>query len=154
MLFRSWRQAEWTVAARGEAQTDRITSTSLTFGRYRSRVLTKASATAEREWAAEAGRGTLRFGISRDDSDRDGGRWLPMAELAREFTGGVLRAVRLGYAATSQLPGYTALNASPSSGLFRGNAALGRSISRNLEFGANLNLAGWSLEAVAVVGDL
>ena len=42
-----WRQAEWTVAARAEAQTDRISSTSLTFGRYRARVLTKASATAD-----------------------------------------------------------------------------------------------------------
>lgn len=144
-----WRRADWTVSARGEAQADRITSTSLTFGRYRSRVLTKAAAAAAREWTSEVGRGMLRLGVAHDDSNRDGGRWLPVAEAGRDFTTGVIRSLRLGYAETSQLPSYTALNASPSAGLFRGNAGLGRSVSRNLELAAVANAAGWSIEAVA-----
>ncbi|MFM8336645.1 MAG: TonB-dependent receptor, partial [Opitutaceae bacterium] len=53
------------------------------------------------------------------------------------------------YAETSQLPSYTALNASPASGLFRGNAGLGRSASSNLEVAGTLAMAGWRVEAVA-----
>ncbi len=144
-----WRRAEWTVFLRGEAQADRIASTSLTFGRYRSRVLTKAAAAARREWAAESGRGWLRLGAAHDDSNRDDGAWLPVAEAGRDFSAGLLRGARFGYAETSQLPSYTALNASTASGLFRGNAGLGRSLSRNLETAVTLLIAGWSVEAVA-----
>ena len=144
-----WRRAEWTFFLRGEAQADRIASTSLTFGRYRSRVLTKAAAAARREWAAESGRGWLRLGAAHDDSNRDDGAWLPVAEAGRDFSAGLLRGARFGYAETSQLPSYTALNASTASGLFRGNAGLGRSLSRNLETAVTLLIAGWSVEAVA-----
>lgn len=144
-----WRRADWTLLARGEVQADRIDSTSLTFGRYRSRVLTKAVAAARREWAVDGGRGWLRFGLAHDDSNRDGGAWLPVAELGRSFSAGLLRGTRVGYAETSQLPSYTALNASPASGLFRGNPGLGRSVSRNLEAAATLAVAGWAVEAVA-----
>ena len=144
-----WRRADWTFLARAEAQADRIDSTSLTFGRYRSRVLSKAAAAARREWAAEGGSGWLRLGVARDDSNRDDGAWLPVAELGRGFAGGVLRGMRVGYAGTSQLPSYTALNANAASGLFRGNPRLGRSLSRNLEAAATLAAAGWAVEAVA-----
>lgn len=144
-----WRRADWTFLTRAEAQVDRIESTSLTFGRYRSRVLTKAAAAARREWAADDGRGWLRLGVARDDSNREDGAWLPVAEMGRNFSSGLLRMARVGYAETSQLPSYTALNASPTSGLFRGNASLGRSVSRNLEAAATVVAAGWSIDAVA-----
>ena len=144
-----WRRADWSFLARAEAQTDRINSTSLTFGRYRSRVLTKAAVAARREWAADDGRGWLRLGVAHDDSNRDGGAWLPVGEMGRDFSAGLLRGGRVSYAETSQLPSYTALNASPASGLFRGNAGLGRSVSRNLEIAATLVMAGWRVEAVA-----
>jgi len=144
-----WRRADWTFLTRGEVQTDRIASTSLTFGRNRSRVLTKAAAAARREWAVDGGRGWLRLGSAHDDSNRDDGVWLPLAEAGRTFYSGLLRGARVGYAETSQLPSYTALNASPASGLFRGNAGLGRSASRNLEAAATVAAVGWSIEAVA-----
>ena len=144
-----WRRADWSFLARAEAQTDRIKSTSLTFGRYRSRVLTKAAVAARREWVADDGRGWLRLGVGHDDSNRDGGAWLPVAEMGRDFSAGLLRGGRVSYAETSQLPSYTALNASPASGLFRGNAGLGRSASSNLEVAATLAMAGWRVEAVA-----
>jgi vitamin B12 transporter len=54
-----------------------------------------------------------------------------------------LRRWHVGYAQTTQVPGYTALNAAPAAGLFRGNPALGRSTSRNLEAGARVAFAGW-----------
>ncbi|MFM8335251.1 MAG: TonB-dependent receptor, partial [Opitutaceae bacterium] len=144
-----WRRADWTFVAHGEAQADRIASTSLTFGRYRSRMLTKAAAAARREWAADGGRGWLRLGLAHDDSNRDDGVWLPVAELGRSFSSGLLRGTRVGYAETSQLPSYTSLNANPAAGLFRGNANLGRSVSRNLEAAATLAVTGWAVEAVA-----
>lgn len=144
-----WRRADWSFLARAEAQTDRIKSTSLTFGRYRSRVLTKAAVAARREWVADDGRGWLRLGVAHDDSNRDGGAWLPVAEMGRDFSAGLLRGGRVSYAETSQLPSYTALNASPASGLFRGNAGLGRSASSNLEVAGTLAMAGWRVEAVA-----
>jgi outer membrane receptor protein involved in Fe transport len=47
------------------------------------------------------------------------------------------------------VPTYTALNSSPTSGLFRGNPDLGREYSRNLEVGLSADVAGWLVEATA-----
>lgn len=68
----------------------------------------------------------LRAGATVDYSDRDGSELLPMAGLSL-FSPSAYGQTEFGleYAATSQLPGYTALNSNPS-GLFGGNPLLGR----------------------------
>ncbi len=133
---------------RGEVLSDRLQSTSLTFGRFNSRTLAKFALVPEKSWTlAEHGRVTLKTGATFDHSNRDGGATSPIAELAREWTAGDLRRVYLSYAQTTQLPSYTALNSNAAAGLFRGNAKLGRETSRNLELGARGVLAGWTTTA-------
>lgn len=140
---------EWTVVYRGEIISDRLTSTSLRSGRYNSRELYKAAVAAERAWPAAAG-GTwaAQFGATWDDSNREGGRFSPLARLSRRFAGGgAIQSLDLEYSEATQLPTYTALNSSATSGLFRGNPNLDRSISRNFEVGTRVLSAEWQIDA-------
>ena len=89
----------------------------------------------------------IRAGASFDDTNRDHGAVSPVFEIAREFATGGLRRLHASYTATSQVPTYTALNANPAAGLFRGNPNLGRQESRNFEVGVRGQLAEWSLLA-------
>lgn len=75
---------------------------------------------------------TVRAGATVDYADRDSNKVLPLIgmTLGRPVGGG-LTELSLEYAATSQLPGYTALNSNPS-GLFGGNPDLGRERARQL----------------------
>jgi hypothetical protein len=68
----------------------------------------------------------LRGGLTVDHSNRDDTEVLPLAGLTlhRPSAGGHTE-FGIEYAATSQLPGYTALNSNPA-GLFGGNPLLGR----------------------------
>jgi hypothetical protein len=50
-------------------------------------------------------------------------------------------------AESTAVPSYTALNSNPAAGLFRGNATLGREISRNWEGGVLLRRASWRVRA-------
>lgn len=132
---------------RAEILADELESTSLTFGRYRTRTLTKLTVAPEKTWSETDGAVTrLRAGVSYDDTNRDGGSVSPVVELAREFPSGALRRVHLSYTRATQMPTYTALNSSATGGLFRGNAALGRSAAHNVEFGAAGALAGWTAQ--------
>ncbi|MCC6416587.1 MAG: TonB-dependent receptor, partial [Opitutaceae bacterium] len=80
--------------------------------------------------------------------NRDPGQLSPVARLSRRFHGaGALQALDLAYSEATQLPTYTALNSSPTGGLFRGNATLGRTISRNLELRARGAAAAWQIDA-------
>lgn len=139
----------WTAIYRAEVISDRLESTSLRSGRYNSRELYKASLAAERDWpAATGGAWTAQLGATWDDSNREGGRVSPLGKLGRRFAGeGALRSVALEYSESTQLPTYTALNSSATSGLFRGNPNLGRTISRNLELGASILTGAWQIEA-------
>jgi hypothetical protein len=138
----------WT--ARAEARRENLRSTSLIFGRFNDRLLTRFSLVPERTWAKEAGgRNRLAAGVVRDDSDREAGAWLPVVQWTRDFGQGTWRRIHLSYAGSSQLPSFTALNSSATAGLFRGNPNLGRSISRNLEAGAEADVQGWNLAAAA-----
>lgn len=140
----------WNV--RAELLEDNITSTSLTAGRYRSRRLTKLALVPEKAWVlAEGGRWVAKAGASYDDSNRDDGSFSPTVSLAREFAGEKIRRVYLSFARTTQLPSYTALNSSATSGLFRGNSSLGRESSRNFELGVSGQWVGWSAQAAVFV---
>ncbi len=128
-----------------EAQRDRLESTALTFGRFNERSIEKVTLLPELSAPTSAGRVTARAGAAFDHSDRDGSAWSPIAEL--EWRGVEGRMIRGEYSEATQLPSYTALNSSATSGLFRGNPNLSRSRARNLELGAALAASGWSIEA-------
>lgn len=136
------------VAIRGEVLADELKSSSLVFGRYRTRTLTKLAIVPEKTWTSSAGERTiLKAGVAHEDSNRDGGAFAPVLELARELPSAALRRVALSYTKTTQLPTYTALNSSAAAGLFRGNPDLGRARSHTLELGASGALAGWTGQA-------
>jgi vitamin B12 transporter len=135
---------------RAEVQSDDLKSTSLTFGRYRSRTLTKVAFIPERAWPqGKDARMVAKAGVTYDDSNRTGAAWSPVIEIARERPSAPLRRMYLSYAKTTQLPNYTALNSSAAAGLFRGNANLGRETTHNFEVGANGVFAGWEGRAAA-----
>lgn len=137
---------DFAIGARAEILRDEIRSTSLTFGRYRDRTLTKFAVVPEKTWTETTGvRTTLKAGVSHDDTNRDGGTFSPVLEVARDFPNGGVRRIFFNYAKTSQVPNYTTLNSNPAAGLFRGNPNLGRSKSHNLELGLNGTFAGWSV---------
>lgn len=131
----------------GEFLRDELRSSSLVFGRFNSRTLSKLALLPEKAWTDRSG-DTLRFsaGLVHEDSNRDSGRVSPVIAFGREFAAGEWRSVQLSYAESSQVASYTALNSSATSGLFRGNPALGRSLSKNLELGGRLAAAGWEIE--------
>lgn len=131
--------------------TDRIESTALTFGRFRERRLAKAAVVPE--WTVRAAPGDdlrVRAGASWDESDRDGSVVSPLAGV--EWTRGAW-TVYAEWAESAQLPTYTALNSSPSAGLFRGNPDLGWTKSRNLEAGLRGAARGWRIEAAVFERD-
>ncbi len=134
----------WGVAYRAEATGDNLQSTSLIYGHYHTRTLAKLSLVPQFAWTGgNDARWLARAGVTYDDSNRTGGSTSPVVALSRNSATGLLRQIDLSYAQSTQLPDYTALNSSPTSGLFRGNANLGREIARNIELGATVMVAGW-----------
>ena len=129
---------------------DALQSTTLNFGRYHTRTYTKLALAPEKTWAlGERQRLTLKTGATFDDTNRDAAAVSPLAEVVHEqtLTDGTVRRLALSYAQTTQVATYTALNASATSGLFRGNALLGRETSHQLELSIAQLLAGWKLRA-------
>jgi outer membrane receptor protein involved in Fe transport len=124
---------------------DSLESTSLVFGPYNNRTIFKLALEPEKTFKLSDGALTLRGGLAYDDSDRAKSAVSPLARVQWAAAQGPL--YYLEYSEATQLPTYTALKSSPTSGLFRGNQNLGRETSRNLEFGVNTKLAGWKLEA-------
>lgn len=128
----------------GEVLADDLHSTSLTAGRFHSRTLAKLALVPEMSWVlADGARLVAKAGATYDQSNHDGAAVSPVLELAREQPAAAIQRIYLGFATTTQLPSYTALNSSAAAGLFRGNADLGRETSRNLELGASGAVAGW-----------
>lgn len=86
----------------------------------------------------------LRVGASTDWSSRDSSAVSPVlgATIRRNTTDGS-RYLDIEYAATSQLPGYTALKSGPS-GLFGGNVSLGREKARQFSLSLAREAADWS----------
>ncbi len=133
----------------GELWVDEIESTSLLFGRYQTRTLAKVSIAAEKSWMKDSGgRISAKVGVAFDDSNRFRTAVSPVIELAREWSAAELSRLWLSFSRATQVPSYTALNANPSAGLFRGNASLGRERTANLELGIAGGHAGWTSDAV------
>jgi vitamin B12 transporter len=130
-----------------EDTTDSLRSTSLIYGPYHSRTLEKASLVPEEQWEASGGLIILKAGGSYDDSNRASAVFSPIAELSRTWISGALQRIYASYSQTTQMPDYTALDSSPTSGLFLGNPNLGRETSRDTEAGLGGILAGWSGKA-------
>jgi outer membrane cobalamin receptor len=128
------------LAWRAEWLTDRLESTSLNFGPYRSRSIAKLAVAPEKTF----GHATIRGGVTYDYSDRDGSAVSPLAEWTLQDGA---RRWRLSYARGTQLPTYTALKSNPSGGLFRGNQTLGRESSGQIDASLAQRAGGWSLEA-------
>ncbi len=132
---------------RAEGLADELRSTSLLFGRFHTRSLTKLSLVPERSWRlADGANVVLKAGATYDGSNRDSSAVSPAIELARERPGTPER-IYASYSEATQVPTYTALNSSTSSGLFRGNPNLGREKSHNFEIGASNVVAGWVAQA-------
>lgn len=136
---------------RAEVTADKLKSTSLTFGPPGSRTLYKVGVIPERTWGAPDGAYGLKLGATLEGSNRGGSAGSPVFELSRDWNAGSLRRLYLSYAKTTQLPSYTALKSNAAAGLFRGNPALDRATSQNLEVGADWNLADWRGRAAVFV---
>jgi vitamin B12 transporter len=130
-----------------EETTDSLRSTSLIYGPYHSRTLQKASLVPEQQWVADGGLIVLKAGGSYDNSNRSSAVFSPVAELSRTWNSGALQRIYASYSVTTQMPSYTALDSSPTAGLFLGNPNLGRETSRDSEVGASGNLWGWTGKA-------
>ena len=140
---------DFSVNFRGELLADEIESTSLVFGPYRTRTLAKAAFSTEKTWVTDrSGHLSTKVGATFDDSNRSGAVGSPVIELAREWTSSAVSRLWLSFSGASQLPSYTALKSNPQSGLFRGNASLGRERTRNFELGVAGVGSGWTSSAV------
>jgi hypothetical protein len=120
------------------AMADDLKSTALVYGRFHTRSYAKLGLVPETTWTlAGRRRLILKAGATYDDTNRDGSAVSPLAEIALDETppGGGSQRLHLSYAESTQVPTYTALDSSPTSGLFRGNPNLGRAVSRNFELG-------------------
>jgi len=133
------------IAFRAQLMTDQLESTALTFGHFNTRRYLKLSAVPEWRWLTTTGQLQFRAGGSYDDTNRNAAALAPIAAI--EFVQAQGDRFYVNYAESSQVPTYTALNSNPVAGLFRGNANLGREISRNLETGFDFRVLGWSLES-------
>ena len=130
----------------GQVMADDLKSTSLIYGRFHTRTYVKLGVVPEKTWTlADRRRMTLRAGANYDDTNRDSAAVSPLVELAlaNPDAGGGSRRFYLSYAETTQVPTYTALNSSPTAGLFLGNPNLGRSTSQNFELGADATRGRW-----------
>jgi hypothetical protein len=121
---------------------DHIESTSLVYGPFHSRTYAKFGVDPEKIWSLDGGRRlTVKAGATLDDTNREGSAISPVAGIALSETGpdGASSRLYLDYADSSQVPTYTALDSSPTGGLFRGNPDLGRTYSHNLEAGRDFS---------------
>jgi outer membrane receptor protein involved in Fe transport len=130
-----------------EETTDALQSTSLIFGPYHSRTLQKVTLVPEEDWAAQGGLVVLKAGVSYDESNRESGTLSPVAELSRTWNSAGLQRVYASFSTTTEMPSYTALDSSPTAGLFLGNPNLGRETSRDTEIGLSGSLYGWTGQA-------
>jgi hypothetical protein len=142
----------WALDCRAEVFTDDLKSTSLIFGRFHTRTYAKAGVMPEKTWTlGDRRRLTLKAGATFDDTNREGTAVSPLAEIALASlrAGGGSSRTYFSFAGSTQVPTYTALNSSPTAGLFRGNPNLGRTTSHNLEIGGNETRGVWQMHVAA-----
>ncbi|MCP5090125.1 MAG: TonB-dependent receptor, partial [Gammaproteobacteria bacterium] len=134
----SWRYG-------GQVTTDELVrSTDLTSGRFNDRTYVALTVVPSMEFDLDSGRSlSLRAGATVDYSTRDSNAVLPLFGLGYAIPASSgLTEFAVEYAATSQLPGYTALNSNPS-GLFGGNADLGRERAKQLSVSVSRIAGNW-----------
>ncbi len=138
----SWRYG-------GQVTADELVrSTDLTNGFFTDR--TYATATVVPSIETDLGNDSMlvwRAGMTVDYSDRDSNAVLPLLSvtLSRGGAGGSTD-YSIEYAATSQVPGYTALNSNPT-GLFGGNPFLGREKAKQLSISVERDTGDWQYRA-------
>ena len=120
-----------------------VRSTDLTNGEFDTRRYVTLTVVPSVDFALTAGTMTVRAGATVDYSNRDSNAVLPLVgvTLARPGAGGET-TFGFEYAATSQLPGYTALKSNPS-GLFGGNPDLGRERAKQLSLSVSRETGDW-----------
>lgn len=137
----------WTYAATVAA--DRLVrSTDLTHGRFNSRSYLSVSLAPAWTWALASGAELLlRAGLRADLSNRDENELMPMGSITwtRTLSSGA-QSLSLDLSRTSQLPGYTALNSSPT-GLFGGNPDLGREFANSMTISYDQTHESWHARA-------
>lgn len=134
----SWRYG-------GQVTTDELVrSTDLTNGRFNDRAYVTLTVVPSIDFGLDSGRSlSLRAGMTVDYSTRDSNAVLPLIGLSYAIPAAIgLTEFVVEYAATSQLPGYTALNSNPS-GLFGGNADLGRERAKQLSASLSHTAGSW-----------
>jgi hypothetical protein len=120
-----------------------VRSTDLTNGDFDSRRYATLTVVPSVDFTRGTGTLTLRTGVTVDYSNRDSNAVLPLIgmTLVRQGSGGDT-AFGIEYAATSQLPGYTALKSNPG-GLFGGNPDLGRERAKQLSLTLSRDAGDW-----------
>jgi len=144
-----WRSGRVDWRFGGQLAADRLLrSTDLTGGDFNSRRYAKVTLVPSIDLTRSAKRVIrLRAGASLDSSNRDGSTVSPLLGLSlRTTSGGGSNRIAIEYAATSQLPGYTALKSRPA-GLFGGNPDLGREKARQLSVSAGRDARSWNMLA-------
>lgn len=121
-----------------------VRSTDLTNGRFNDRTYATFTVVPSIDFDLEGNSTlTLRAGATVDYSSRDSNAVLPLLGLTYgRATGNGQTDFTIEYAATSQLPGYTALNSNPT-GLFGGNPDLGRERAKQLAVSISRDAREW-----------
>lgn len=135
---------------KAEVVADEIESTALTFGPFQSRTNWKVAMLPGVHFDIDSVRTFwVRGGAGYASSNREGGRASPLSEVQLvERENAEHQMCYYGeISQSSQLPGYTALDSNPASGLFRGNPNLSRTISTNYEVGARRVRPGIDVQA-------
>ncbi len=133
----------------GQLTSDKLVrSTDLTNGLFTDRTYATFSVVPSIETELSGGSTLIwRVGATLDYSDRDSNAVSPLLgiTLSRSDARGTTEYI-FEYAATSQLPGYTALNSNPT-GLFGGNPLLGREKARQLSVSIERDTDDWQVRA-------
>ncbi len=129
-------------------QDELVRSTDLTNGFFNDRSYATLSVVPSIATELDSGnRLVWRAGLTADYSNRDSEELSPLLGAALEQSdAGGLTTWSIEYAATSQLPGYTALNSNPV-GLFGGNPFLGRESAHQLAVAWTRDTADWQARA-------
>ncbi len=129
-----------------------VYSTDLTYGLFDDRTYVTLSVVPSIDMTLASGSVlTWQAGLTADYSNRDSSAVSPLLGVSLDQTdarGTTLWS--LEYAQTTQLPGYTALNSNPS-GLFGGNALLGREEARQLTGSVSRDTGSWQIHAAVFV---
>ncbi|HEX7036499.1 MAG TPA: TonB-dependent receptor [Pseudomonadales bacterium] len=131
----------WTVQLAGD---ELVRSTDLTGGDFDERRYVELALVPERRWWFAGGAElSVRGGVTVDHSNRDDDAVLPVLGIVlTRPTATAVDRISIEYAASSQVPGYTALK-SPPAGLFGGNPDLGRERADSVSATAEREAAAW-----------